>query len=96
MFELFLPLLRNNKIEQWTANEIWKHLKLTSEERNRKNRQRMYRLLRELVAEGYLTKKTNLNNPCLSTFSITNQSSKLHKYGYLSLDNIQMIDSQKK
>jgi hypothetical protein len=43
MFEIFPPLFNSKKIEQWTANEFWKHLKLSKKERNRFNRQRMYR-----------------------------------------------------
>jgi hypothetical protein len=39
MFELFPPLFKSKQIEQWTANEFWKHLKLSKKERNRFNRQ---------------------------------------------------------
>lgn len=53
MFELFPPLFKSQKIEQWTASEFWKHLKLSKKERNRVNRQRMYRILRKLVEDGF-------------------------------------------
>ncbi len=90
MFEIFPPLFNSKKIEQWTANEFWKHLKLSKKERNRFNRQRMYRLLRKLVEDGYLTKETNLVNPRFSTFSETNKLDQLREITEVSLDFIQM------
>ena len=94
MFELFPPLFKSKKIEQWTANEFWKHLKLSKKERNRFNRQRMYRLLRKLVEDGFLTKETNLVNPRLSTFSETNKLDQLREITGISLDFIQMRHSK--
>lgn len=94
MFELFPPLFNSKKIEQWTANEFWKHLKLSKKERNRFNRQRMYRLLRKLVEDGFLTKETNLVNPRLSTFSETNKLDQLREITGISLDFIQMRHSK--
>lgn len=91
MFELFPPLFNSKKIEQWTANEFWKHLKLSKKERNRFNRQRMYRLLRKLVEDGFLTKETNLVNPRLSTFSETNKLDQLREITGISLDFILYI-----
>ena len=94
MFELFPPIFKSKKIEQWTANEFWKHLKLSKKERNRFNRQRMYRLLRKLVEDGFLTKETNLVNPRLSTFSETNKLDQLREITGISLDFIQMRHSK--
>ena len=78
----------------WTANEFWKHLKLGKKERNRFNRQRMYRLLRKLVEDGFLTKETNLVNPRFSTFSETNKPYQLREITGVSLDFIQMRHSK--
>ena len=93
MFELFPPLFKSKKIEQWTANEFWKHLKLSKKERNRFNRQRMYRLLRKLVEDGFLTKETNLVNPRFSTFSETSKLDQLREITGASLDFIEMSHS---
>ena len=93
MFELFPPLFKTKKIEQWTANEFWKNLKLSKKERNRFNRQRMYRLLRKLVEDGFLTKETNLVNPRFSTFSETEKIDQLREITDISLDFIEMKNS---
>ncbi|WP_068910568.1 hypothetical protein [Acinetobacter sp. WCHAc010034] len=90
MFELFPPLFKSKKIEQWTANEFWKHLKLSKKERNRFNQQRMYRLLRKLVEDGFLIKETNLVNPRFSTFSETSKLDQLRETTGVSLDFIKM------
>lgn len=95
MFELFPPIFKSKKIEQWTANEFWKHLKLSKKERNRFNRQRMYRLLRKLVEDGFLTKETNLVNPRFSTFSETSKLDQLRELNSSSRDLMQMKNSQK-
>ena len=95
MFELFPPLFKSKKIEKWTANEFWKHLKLSKKERNRFNQQRMYRLLRKLVEDGFLTKETNLVNPRFSTFSETNKLDQLRELNSSSRDLMQMKNSQK-
>lgn len=94
MFELFPPLFNSKKIEQWTANEFWKHLKLSKKERNRFNRQRMYRLLRKLVEDGFLTKETNWINPRFSTFSETSKLDQLREITDLSLDFVEMKHSE--
>ena len=93
MFELFPPLFKSKQIEQWTANEFWKHLKLSKKERNRFNQQRMYRLLRKLVEDGFLTKETNLVNPRFSTFSETEKIDQLREITDISLDFIEMKNS---
>ena len=95
MFELFPPLFKSKKIEKWTANEFWKHLKLSKKERNRFNQQRMYRLLRKLVEDGFLTKETNLVNPRFSTFSETSKLDQLRELNSSSRDLMQMKNSQK-
>lgn len=94
MFELFPPIFKSKKIEQWTANEFWKHLKLSKKERNRFNRQRMYRLLRKLVEDGFLTKETNLVNPRFSTFSETEKIGQFRETTDISLDFIEMSHSK--
>lgn len=94
LFELFRPLFKSKKIEQWTASEFWKHFKLSKKERNRFNQQRMYRLLRKLVEDGFLTKETNLVNPRFSTFSETSKLDQLREITDISLDFIQMSHSK--
>lgn len=54
----------------------------------------MYRLLRKLVEDGFLTKETNLVNPRLSTFSETNKLDQLREITGISLDFIQMRHSK--
>ena len=71
LFELFLPVIQSNSIQNWTANDFWKQMKLTKKERHRFNRQRMYRILRKLVEFGFLEKELNLNYPRLSIFKET-------------------------
>ena len=29
LFELFLPVIQSNSIQNWTANDFWKQMKLT-------------------------------------------------------------------
>ena len=90
MFELFLPLFKNYKIEKWTASDFWRQLKISKKERNNCNRQRIYRLLRTLVAEGFLTKDIHPTNSCLSTFSETDKLNELRECAYSSIDFMQM------
>ncbi|SDY39487.1 hypothetical protein SAMN05421643_10984 [Acinetobacter kyonggiensis] len=54
LFEIFLPIIQSNKIQNWTAKDFWKLMKLSKKDRNRFNRQRMYRILRKLVEFGFL------------------------------------------
>lgn len=94
MFDLILAVLQKNTITQWTANEFWKHLKLSKKDRNRFNRQRMYRLLRKLVENGFLVKKINTYSPCLSNFSETEKLNELRNLDSSSTDFLQMKESE--
>lgn len=77
LFELFLPILQSNSIQNWTATDFWEHLRLSKKERNRFNRQRMYRILRKLVEFGFLRKDINILNP---RFSLFHETSKLNEF----------------
>lgn len=68
IFQSFLVLLSQNQIDGWTCNQIWNTLNPSKEEKQRMNQQQLYRLLRKLIKQGYLTKKINLDNPRLSIF----------------------------
>ena len=48
LFEVFLPIIKSNSIQNWSTNDFWQGMKLSKKERNRFNRQRMYRILRKL------------------------------------------------
>ena len=71
LFEIFLPIIQSNKIQNWTAKDFWKLMKFSKKDRNRFNRQRMYRILRKLVEFGFLVKKVDDQNYRFSIFSET-------------------------
>lgn len=71
LFEKFPPLIQQYSINNWTTNDFWIALPLSTKERNRFNRQRMYRILRKLVELGFLEKKVNHENSRFSLFSET-------------------------
>lgn len=54
----------------------------------------MYRLLRKLVEDGFLTKETNFVNPHFSTFSETSKLDQLREITDTSLDFIEMSHSK--
>lgn len=54
----------------------------------------MYRLLRKFVEEGFLTKEINFINPRFSTFSETDKLDQLREVTNLSLDFMEMRQSQ--
>lgn len=81
LFDAFLPVIQDNTIENWTSNDFWKKIKLSKKERNRFNRQRMYRILRKLVEFGFLVKKINHENHRFSRFHETNKTSELKLLG---------------
>ena len=60
LFEKFPPLIQQYSINNWTTNDFWIALSLSTKERNRFNRQRMYRILRKLVELGFLEKKLTM------------------------------------
>lgn len=68
---LFLPIIQENTIQNWTANNFWKKLELSKSERHSTNRQRMYRILMKLVEFGFLEKRVNPSNHRFSRFSET-------------------------
>ena len=89
LFELFLPIIQKKSIHNWTANEFWQLLKLNKKERNRYNRQRMYRILRKLVEFGFLEKDIDLENSRFSTYS---ETKKLNKFRILEKSNIDITN----
>lgn len=89
LFDLLLSILQKNLIQNWTANDFWKQLKLSKKERNRFNRQRMYRLLRKLVEFGFLEKEVHQLNPRFSRF---NETVKINEFR--NLDKCKMDLSQ--
>ncbi|MCL6238244.1 hypothetical protein M5F66_07790 [Acinetobacter sp. ANC 5033] len=87
LFEIFLPIIQSNSIQNWTANDFWKRMKLTKNERHRFNRQRMYRILRKLVEFGFLEKKIIQSNPRFSRF---HETSKMFEFRMLEQENIEI------
>lgn len=88
LFNMFLPIFQTKTIENWTANDFWKHIKLTKKERTRFNRQRMYRVLRKLVENGYLTKVIDPLNIRNSSFSETKNIELLRKIDNSMKENV--------
>ncbi|HGF9379439.1 TPA: hypothetical protein ACJES3_003630, partial [Acinetobacter nosocomialis] len=88
LFDLFIPVIQKHFIQDWTANDFWEQLKLSKKERNRFNRQRMYRILRKLVEFVFLEKKINQNNPKFSRFKETN---KLNEFRNLDNSKIDLF-----
>lgn len=79
IFQSFLVLLHQNKIDEWTSNQIWNKLNLSEGEKQRINQQQLYRLLRKLVRQGHLVKSIHSENPRLSTFFETESMSIIRK-----------------
>ena len=96
MFDVILPIIEKNQIVDWTANEFWKRLKLTKKQRNRFNRQRMYRLLRKLVEHGFLIKVIHPSNPTQSKFTETNKINEFRDVSDFSTDFLKMKTSETK
>lgn len=94
LFEVVQAIFETKKIEEWTANDFWNALKLSKKEQTNSNRQRMYRLLRKLVTEGFLTKEIHPFNHRSSTFSETEKLDQLRDVTDLSLDFMEMRLSQ--
>ena len=69
--DLFLPIIQENTIQNWTANNFWIKLDLPKNERHSTNRQRMYRILMKLVEFGFLEKRVNPTNHRFSRFTET-------------------------
>lgn len=87
LFDMFLPIIQTRTIEKWTANDFWKNIKLTKRERTIFNRQRMYRILRKLVENGYLTKTINSKNLRKSSFTETKKIDLFRKNNILEKEN---------
>lgn len=77
LFDVFLPVIQENTVANWTSNDFWKKIKLSKMERNRFNRQRMYRILRKLVEFGFLAKQINHSNHRFSRFHETKKTAEL-------------------
>lgn len=71
IFQSFLFLLDQNQIDGWTSNRIWNELNLSKEEKQRINRQQLYRLLRKFVKQGHLVKNIHPDNTRQSKFTET-------------------------
>ena len=87
IFQSFLVLLHQNKIDEWTSNQIWNKLNLSEDEKQRINQQQLYRLLRKLVRQGHLVKNIHYENPRLSTFFETESMSIIRKKFELEIVN---------
>ena len=87
IFQSFLVLLHQNKIDEWTSNQIWNKLNLSEDEKQRINQQQLYRLLRKLVRQGHLVKNIHSENPRLSTFFETESMSIIRKKFELEIVN---------
>ncbi len=74
LFDVFLPIIQENTIKNWTSNDFWLKIRLSEKDRNRFNRQRMYRILRKLVESGFLEKKINYSNHKFSRFNETEKT----------------------
>ncbi|MCK4085508.1 hypothetical protein HCY58_00275 [Acinetobacter radioresistens] len=79
IFQSFLVLLSHNQIDGWTSNKIWNNLNLSKDEKQRINQQQLYRLLRKLVKQAYLTKNIHHDNSRLSTFVETESMNDFRK-----------------
>lgn len=77
LFDVFLPIIKENTIKDWTSNDFWLKMRLHEKDRNRFNRQRMYRILRKLVESGFLEKQINYSNHKFSRFNETEKTIKL-------------------
>lgn len=71
IFQSFIVLLYQNQIDGWTSNKIWNELNLSREEKQRINRQQLYRLLRKFVTQGHLVKNIHPDNTRRSKFTET-------------------------
>lgn len=96
LFELFLPIIQNNSIQNWTSSDFWEHMKLSKKERTRFNRQRMYRILRKLVEFGFLKKEINQSNPKFSRFKETDKLNEFKNLDKSKLDLYNMRSEEKK
>ena len=79
IFQSFLVLVSGNQIDGWTSNKIWNNLNLSKDEKERINRQHLYRILRKLVKQGYLAKNIHADNSRLSTFVETEKMYEFRK-----------------
>ena len=66
-------------------------IRLTEKERNRFNRQRMYRILRKLVEYGFLEKKVNYSNYRFSRFYETEKTIELKHFSKSKIDLSNMV-----
>lgn len=94
--DLFLPIIQENTIQNWTANNFWKKLELSKNERNSTNRQRMYRILIKLVEFGLLEKKVNSSNYRFSRFSETQKMVEFRSLDKSKIDISKMQLEEKK
>lgn len=81
LFDVFLPVIQENTVRNWTSNDFWLKIRLPHGERNRFNRQRMYRILRKLVELVFLEKQVNHSNHKFSRFNETEKTIELKCFG---------------
>ena len=91
LFDVFLPIIQENTIKNWTSNDFWLKIRLSEKDRNRFNRQRMYRILRKLVESGFLEKKINYSNHKFSHFNEIEKTLKIKHLIKFNTDFSNMI-----
>ena len=96
LFDVFLPVIQENTIKRWSSNDFWLQIKLSEKERNRFNRQRMYRILRKLVELGFLEKKVNYSNHRFSRFYETEKTIELKHFSKSKIDLSNMVLEENK
>ena len=96
LFDVFLPIIQKNTVQNWTANDFWEKLKLSKKDRNRFNHQRMYRILRKLVEFGFLEKRINHSNHKFSRFNETNKTYELKCLDQAKIDVSNMKQEESK
>ena len=96
LFDAFLPIIQENTIKDWTSNDFWLKIRLPAKNRNRFNRQRMYRILRKLVEFGFLEKQVNHSNHKFSRFNETEKTIELKCFGKPKNDFSDMVLEENK
>lgn len=94
--DLFLPIIQENTIQNWTANNFWIKLDLPKNERHSTNRQRMYRILMKLVEFGLLEKRVNPSNHRFSRFTETQKMIEFRSLDECKIDlsNMQLEENK--
>lgn len=96
LLDVFLPVIQENTVKNWTSNDFWLKIRLPEKDRNRFNRQKMYRILRKLVESGFLEKKVNYSNHRLSRFYETEKTNELRCFSESKIDLSNMVLEENK